>query len=161
MSIQVSKFEINEENNDPRTSHVAQFFNDSIPHKISPIQKIVPAVDYINITPQVDSVKDAGDCNCKNTFSKIRDLLQAAEKTVKSRIQVTKQQEIADFTLQNQKLLCLVIANKKTATNLMVLFMKRMIKNRKLSALAKIFSRFKQKKNKTAERRSSSAVNIY
>lgn len=150
MSIQVSKFEVSEEQNVIANS-VAQFFRDNMQRNVSPIRKASEGVDYINVTPTLEEeVPVKVSCGCHTTFSKIRKLLVQAESNIlhdsKSNSGAAFGNPISGLSIENAKYMRLIVANKKSAANLIALFLKRIVKNRKLSALAKIFSRYKQKK---------------
>ena len=156
MSIQVSKFELNEEHVAPRPSSVAQFFNDHMQTKVSPIQKR-SGVDYITITPKIEEDPPAlASCACRATFSHIKRILKHAEirleESIKSSNFIDSDLQFKQEAHQSEKLLRLLVSNKKSAVKLIALFMKRLVKNRKLSALAKIFSRYKHNKKQDSRK---------
>lgn len=143
MSIQVSKFELHDEVEASRNTTVAHFFKENMNHHMSPIQKLtLHTKNFQIVSPREE---EEVSCDCHNIFSKIKTILKKAEQDLSSKRSFEKS-TLDHGDSHSKALIRMVTNNKRSSMKLICLFMNRLIKGRKLSALAKIFNRYKQQK---------------
>lgn len=151
MSIQVSKFELQDEPEASKNTTVAHFFNENMKHRMSPIQKLTLHTKNFEIKSPRDREEEEVSCDCHNIFSKIKSVLKKAERDLSTKRSI-EQSSIDPLEHKGHALIRLVTSNKRSSMKLICLFMNRLAKGRKLSALAKIFNRYKQQKKMTSRK---------
>lgn len=146
MSVQISKFEINDEIEQSRPSmSVAKFFNENMPTRVSPIKKPQVEPEMSSTNPQKEpktlTYPDHKPCSCSTTISQLRSLFKTAELSFPSKPQPAPCLSDAPSALVNLK-----ARNKQAAVKLLVLFVNRVAKGRQLSAMARIYGRYRLNK---------------